>query len=89
MIVMAVLKVVEALVQFIFGWFTIPSLSGAETVVDWVLTMLQNGMSFIQLLVDVPFWRSCLIVLLALVVADKLWLLLWWIIRKIPFVSIR
>ena len=91
MTVMAVLEVVSVLITFVLGWFSLPAFDQAsiDTVQTFIIDLIGNGASVISLFVHKQFWGVALGILIFLVIADKLWALLWWIIRKIPFIGIE
>ena len=90
MILKLLFELVIGLLEIVFGWVSFPQLPSA--VMDGIYNMLaflRSGMGFVWLIIP----RELVLVVLPIVLIidnfDRLYSVVMWILKKIPFLGIK
>lgn len=76
--------------DLIFGWVSFPQIP--DTIiyyVDYLFTYMGMGMRFISLFVNMELVKVCLPIILLVENFDKLYSVVMWILKKIPFLGMQ
>lgn len=90
MLIKALLSLVLTLLQFLFSWVSFPPVPAqVDAVFQTLIQYIGQGIGFVWLIVP----RDLVLVLLPIVLIldnfDKLYTIVMWILRKIPFLGIE
>ena len=90
MIIEGVLDLFYSLLEFIFGWITLPDFpSEVQLVIDEIFTALTSAAGIVGIFID---WTMVLIlspIVIAVMNLDKLWKATMFVLKKIPFLNIE
>lgn len=59
-----------------------------QSVIDWLIDFLNAGISCVNYFVDIAYMKGCLVVWLLIASSDKIYHIVMWVLRKIPFLDI-
>lgn len=90
MIINLLFDFILGFLEFVFGWVSFPQM---PAVIDQALTVVLDAMSsamgFIWLIVPRPLVLAALPVILVVENFDKLYSIVMWILKKIPFLGMK
>lgn len=90
MIVKLLFELIIGLLELLFGWVNFPDMPVAiVTALNTLLDAISSAMGFIWLIVPRELVLVGLPVILILENFDKLYSVIMWILRKIPFLGIQ
>ena len=90
MLVKLLFQLVIGLLNIVFGWVNFPDMPEAiVSALDTLLNAISSGLSFLWLIVP----RELVLVLLPVILVvenfDKLYSVVMWILKKIPFLGMK
>lgn len=90
MIIEAIFELFYSLLEFVFGWITLPDFpSEVQLVIDEILTALTSAAGIVGIFID---WNMFLLlspIVIAVMNLDKLWKATMFVLKKIPFLNIE
>ncbi len=90
MIIKGLFTLIIALLNIIFGWVNLPQMPQAvDDAFNLLLTHMRSGIGFVWLIVPRELVLVVVPVILVLSNFDKLYTVIMWILRKIPFLGIK
>lgn len=90
MIFEAILNMVSALLQLVFGWINLPDLPASITsLIDEFFDYIRGGMGIIGIFLDLDVVRVLLPILIVVINFEEVWKFVMFIVRKIPFLGIH
>lgn len=90
MILESVLNLFSSAIKLIFGWIQLPELpSQVETVINQMLDYMQMGIGFVFLFFDMELVKIMLPFVLVVMNFDKMYKLVMYVLRKIPFLGVK
>ncbi len=90
MIIESLLNLFASALKLIFGWITLPSVPGQiDAIIEQFFTYMRSGIGFLYLFFDMDLVKLLLPLLLAVINFDKVYKLVMFVIRKIPFLGIE
>lgn len=90
MIIKGLFSLIIGLLDTLFGWVSFPAMPAAvDTAFQTLLQYIGAGIGFVWLIVPRELVLVVLPVVLALSNFDKLYSVIMWILRKIPFLGIE
>lgn len=90
MIFEAILNMVSALLQLVFGWINLPDLPASITsLIDEFFGYIEGGMGIIGIFLDLDVVRVLLPILIVVINFEEVWKFVMFIVRKIPFLGIH
>jgi hypothetical protein len=90
MIVKGLLELVFGLLQIVFAPINLPDLpEGIANVLDELIDVLAGAVGLFGIFVDLTVVRWLIPVVLIIVNFDKIWNVIMFILRKIPFLGIE
>lgn len=85
MILLALLKMLFAVLKVLFGWLSLPEMpSEITSVVDSVMQYIIDALPLLWVFFDKNVVTVCLVIALACANFDKVYDLLMWILAKLP-----
>lgn len=85
MILLALLRVIFAVLKVLFSWLNLPDMPVEITnVVDQMMGYIVNSLPLLWVFFDKTVVSVCMVVALACVNFDKIYDLLMWILAKLP-----
>lgn len=90
MILNLLFELIIGLLEIVFGWVSFPQMPAVVTTyVDLIVGYMQKGMGIVFLVIP----KDLVVALLPLVIAlenfDKLYSVVMWILKKIPFLGMK
>lgn len=90
MILKLLFKLVIGLLRIVFGWVSLPAMPSAIVAsLEVLLNAITSAMGFIWLIVPKELVLVGLPVILVLENFDKLYSVIMWILKKIPFLGMQ
>lgn len=90
MILESVFNLFSSAIKLIFGWINLPDLPAeVETVINQLFQYMETGMSFVFIVFDRNLLRIMLPFVLVVMNFDKVYKLVMYVLRKIPFLGIE
>ncbi len=90
MIIKGLFSLIIGLLRILFGWVSFPAMpSAVDEAFQMLLDYMAQGIGFVWLIVPREMVLVVLPVVLILSNFDKLYSVIMWIIRKIPFLGIQ
>lgn len=90
MILESVFNLFSSAIKLIFGWIDLPDLPAeVETVISQLFDYLEAGMGFVCLAVNMDLVKIMLPFVLVVANFDKVYKLVMFVLRKIPFLGIK
>lgn len=90
MIIRGLLELVFGLLQIVFAPINIPPLpDNVQTVVDEFVEVIMSGIGLLSIFVDLDVLAWLIPVVIIIVNFERVWNLIMFILRKIPFVGIE
>ena len=89
LIVESVLTLFVDALKVIFQWINLPQVpSNIQTVIDQFFEYLRSGMGFVYIFFDMSLVKILLPLLIAVINFDKVYKLVMFVLRKIPFLGV-
>lgn len=89
MIIQLVMTVVSGLLKLLFAWVNLPNVpDSARTAINTYLGYVFDNLSFISFFVNVSTLKIVALIAIALIVFERLYKILLWILHKIPMLNI-
>lgn len=89
LIIESVLNLFASALKLIFGWINFPDLPiEISSIIDQVFQYMQSAMGLVFLFVPMPLVRILLPLVVVVANFDKVYKLVMFVIRKIPFLGI-
>ena len=89
LIVESLLNLFANTLKVIFQWINLPQVpSNIQTVIDQFFEYLRSGMGFVYLFFDMSLVKILLPLLIAVINFDKVYKLVMFVLRKIPFLGV-
>ncbi len=90
MIVESVFNLFSSALKLIFGWISFPDLPGnVQDLVEQLFTYMRSGMGFLFIWFDMGLVRLMLPFVLVVMNFDKVYKLVMFVLRKIPFLGVK
>ena len=90
MIIKGLFSLIIALLNIVFGWVCLPAMpSAVDEAFNMLLSYMQSGIGFVWLIVPRDLVLVVIPVILILSNFDKLYTVVMWVLRKIPFLGIQ
>lgn len=90
MIIKGLFSLIIALLNIVFGWVNLPAMpSAVDEAFSLLLNYMAAGMGFVWLIVPREMVLVVVPVILVLSNFDKLYTVVMWVLRKIPFLGIE
>lgn len=90
MIIKGLFSLIISLLRIVFGWVSLPAMPAAvDDAFNMLLSYMEQGIGFVWLIVPRELVLVVLPVVLVLSNFDKLYSVVMWILRKIPFLGIK
>lgn len=90
MIIKLLFQLIIGLLEIVFGWVSFPPMPEAiVTALETVLDAMSSAMGFIWLIVPRELVMVALPVILVVENFDKLYSVIMWILKKIPFLGMQ
>lgn len=90
MIVEGILELIFSLFEIIFSFIELPALPAAiQNVIDTAMSYMLGGIGFLKVFLDFDFLGVLVPIVIIIINLDKLWKLVMFILRKIPFLGIE
>ena len=90
MIIKGLFSLIIALLNIVFGWVSLPAMpSAVDEAFNMLLSYMQSGIGFVWLIVPRDLVLVVIPVILILSDFDKLYTVVMWVLRKIPFLGIQ
>ncbi len=90
MIIKGLFSLIIALLNIVFGWVSLPAMpSAVDEAFNMLLSYMQSGIGFVWLIVPRDLVLVVIPVILILSNFDKLYTVVMWVLRKIPFLGIQ
>lgn len=90
MILKGLFSLVITLLNIVFGWVNLPAMPAAvDDAFNLLISYMQSGIGFVWLIVPRDLVLVVVPVILLLSNFDKLYTVVMWVIRKIPFLGIQ
>lgn len=89
LIVESVLTLFVDALKVIFQWINLPQVpSNIQTVIDQFFEYLRSGMGFVYIFFDMSLVKILLPLLIVVINFDKVYKLVMFVLRKIPFLGV-
>lgn len=89
LIVESVLTLFADALKVIFQWINLPQVpSNIQTVIDQFFEYLRSGMGFVYIFFDMSLVKILLPLLIVVINFDKVYKLVMFVLRKIPFLGV-
>ena len=89
LIVESVLNLFADALKVIFQWINLPQVpSNIQAVIDQFFEYLRSGMGFVYIFFDMSLVKILLPLLIAVINFDKVYKLVMFVLRKIPFLGV-
>lgn len=90
MIIKLLFELIIGLLNIVFGWVSFPSMPEAvTTALDTLLQAMGSAMGFVWLVVPRGLVLAVLPVVLVVENFDKLYSVVMWVLKKIPFLGMK
>lgn len=90
MIIKGLFSLIISLLNIVFGWVNLPQMPDAvDAAFDSLLAYMQAGIGFVWLIVPRDLVLVVVPVILILSNFDKLYSVVMWVLKKIPFLGIE
>lgn len=90
MIVESILNLFSDALKLIFGWISLPEMPGEiSSVIDQLFEYMESGMGFVFLFFNMSLVRIMLPLVIVVINFDKVYKLVMFVLRKIPFLGIE
>lgn len=90
MIIKGLFSLIISLLNIVFGWVNLPAMPAViDQNIKLLITYMGNGMALVYLIVPQDLVVVVVPVILILSNFDKLYAVVMWVLRKIPFLSIK
>lgn len=90
MILETVFNLFSSALKLIFGWINLPSLpADVETVLNQLFSYMESGMCFLFLFFNMSLVKLMLPFVLVVSNFEKVYKLVMYVLRKIPFLGIE
>lgn len=90
MILESVFNLFSSAIKLIFGWINLPQLpADVEVVIDQLFTYMESGLGFVFLFFDMNLVKIMLPFVIVVANFEKVYKLVMYVLRKIPFLGIE
>lgn len=90
MLIEGLLELIFAMLQFVFAPISIPPFpDGVQNVVAQLTQVLIDSVGLLGVFVDLNVLKWMIPIVIIVIELDKIWMLIMFILRKIPFVGIE
>ena len=90
LIVESILNLFSSALKLIFGWISLPELPAEiSSVVNQLIEYMNSGMCFVFLFFSIDLIRIMLPLVIVVANFDKVYKLVMFVLRKIPFLGIK
>ena len=90
MILESVLNLFSSAIKLIFGWIQLPDLPAeVETVITQLFDYMEMGIGFVFLFFNMDLVKIMLPFVLVVMNFDKMYKLVMYVLRKIPFLGVK
>ena len=90
MIIKGLLELIFALLKLVFAPVSLPALpSGIQSVLDELVDVLISAVGLFSVFVDLSVVKWLIPVVLVIVNFDKIWRMIMFVLKKIPFLGIQ
>lgn len=90
MIVKLLFSLIITLLDLVFGWVSFPAMPAAVTEsLDLLIDYISQGLSFVWLIVPRQLVIAVIPVILVCENFDKLYSVVMWVLKKIPFLGLQ
>lgn len=90
MIIKSLFSLIISLLDIVFGWVNFPPMpSVIDEAFTTLLSYMEMGIGFVWLIVPREMVLAVVPVILVLSNFDKLYTVVMWVLRKIPFLGIK
>lgn len=90
MILESVFNLFFSAIKLIFAWIDLPDLPGqVETYITLLFDYMEAGMGFVYLFIDMDLAKVMLPFVVVVANFDKVYKLVMFVLRKIPFLGIK
>lgn len=90
MIIKALLELIFGLLQIVFLPINLPDLpAGVQSVLDELTAVLSGAVGLLGIFVDISVVKWLIPVVLVIVNFEKIWDLIMFILKKIPFIGVE
>ncbi len=90
MILESVFNLFSSAIKLIFGWINLPELpADVELVIDQLFTYMESGLGFVFLFFNMDLVKIMLPFVIVVANFEKVYKLVMYVLRKIPFLGIE
>lgn len=90
MIVRFLLELIFGLLQIVFAPINLPDLpAGIQSIIDRFVDIITSAVGLLSVFVDFNVVKWLIPVAVAVILFDRIWKLIMFILRKIPFVGVQ
>lgn len=90
LILESVFNLFSSAIKLIFGWINLPDLPGdVEVVIDQLFTYMESGLGFVFLFFNMDLVKIMLPFVIVVANFEKVYKLVMYVLRKIPFLGIE
>lgn len=90
MILESVFNLFSSAIKLIFAWIQLPDLPAeVETYINLLFGYMESGMGFVYLFIDMDLAKIMFPLVIAVANFDKIYKLVLFVLRKIPFLGIK
>lgn len=90
MIVRFLLELIFGLLQIVFAPINLPDLpEGIQAIIDRFVDIITSAVGLLSVFVDFNVVKWLIPVAVAVILFDRIWKLIMFILRKIPFVGVQ
>lgn len=89
MILESVFNLFSSAIKLIFAWIEFPDLPPeVSQIIEQLFTYMESGMGFVYLFIDMDLVKLMLPFVLVVANFEKVYTLVMWVLRKIPFLGL-
>lgn len=90
MIIEGLLELIYGLFEIIFSFIELPPLPvEIQNVIDTAVSYMLGGIGFLKVFIDFDFLGILVPIVIIIINLDKIWKLVMFVLRKIPFLGIE
>ena len=90
MIIEGLFELIFSLFEIIFSFIELPALPvQIQNVIDRAMSYMLGGIGFLKVFIDFNFLGMLVPIVIIIINLDKIWKLVMFILRKIPFLGIK
>lgn len=89
MILETVFNLFSSAIKLIFAWIEFPELPPeVNQIIEQLFIYMESGMGFVYLFIDIDLVKLMLPFVLVVANFEKVYMLVMWVLRKIPFLGL-